>query len=126
MFKVKRKKAGDFYGLESQSEDDYFASDYDDGEFYEDSAHANLALGGSSLNTGRKSRFYNDMNPHHTRGVFTIMCIAFLVLVFLVYSFVNDFDAIEAIRSSLRRFICIDSICPRLEQSESEMNSYVG
>ena len=39
---------------------------------------------------------------------------------------VNDFDAIEAIRSSLRRFICIDSICPRLEQSESEKNSYVG
>ena len=105
MFKVKRKKAGDFYGLESQSEDDYFASDYDDGEFYEDSADANLALGGSSLNTGRKSRFYNDMNPHHTRGVFTIMCVAFLVLVFLVYSFVNDFDAIV-------RFIKVHNLVP--------------
>ena len=103
MFKVRRKSAGDFYGLESQSEDDFYGSD--DDEFYEDSAHANLALGGSSLNSGRKSRFYNDMNPHHTRGVFAILCVAFLALLFLVYSFINDFDAIV-------RFIKVHNLVP--------------
>ena len=29
---------------------------------------------------------------------------------------VSDFDAIEEIRSNLRRTICIDSVCPTLQQ----------
>ena len=73
----------------------------DDNDYYSDGEEefdhfsgGYLAEPGSSLNTGKQAFFYNDMNPHHTRGVFIILGLAFCFLMFLVFSIVNDFDAI--------------------------------
>ena len=83
----------------------YYDDDDDDEEefgSFDDDAY--IAQGGSSLNTGRKTFFYNDMNPNHTRGVFIMLCLAFCFLIFfartlLSYSLAsffsnNTFDAL--------------------------------
>ena len=83
----------------------YDDDDEDDDEFDSFDDDSYLAQGGSSLNTGKKNFFYNDMNPNHTRGVFLVLCLAFCFLIFLVFSLVNDFDAIV-------RFMKVHNLVP--------------